>query len=156
MDELISAEICINESSADDKKVTIKFGRDKYSFWKNKKDGNKTKAYESWLSINPQIGDYIDIQFKEEDAEWEKDGKTIYFKRRTILNLFKASGNNDSPKSSPSAPQRVTAPSGDYVTKAEFTKKIEDMSGAFMDMVRNIAQLNEKVDSHMRDYPPIK
>jgi hypothetical protein len=156
MDELINSEIRLDEISGDDKKVTIKFNRDKYSFWKSKKDGNKTKAYESWLQFNPQVGDWLEIQFKEEDAEWVKDGKTIFFKRRTILQLHKGDGTSESPKSSPSAPQRVTAPTGDFVTREEYAKKISDMSEAFMGLIRDFAQLNEKVESHMRDYPSIK
>ena len=149
MDEILSSEIQINEVSEDTRKVTIKYGRDKYSFWKQKKDGGNTKAYETWLNSNFKNGDWIEIQFKEEDAEWEKDGKTIYFKRRTILQMRTASGTSDRPKSSPRSNSGPTAPAGDYVTREEYEKKIKDMSDAFMSMAKEIGDLKKYVEKNV-------
>lgn len=147
MEEIITGTLRIDEVSQDDKKITLIYDGSKYSFWLMKKDGNMTKAFESWRLLQPLVGDVIEAQYKEEDATWDKpDGKTVNFKRRTIMNMRKVVGVVPGTKSS-STPikQAVVAPNmSGYVTKAAFDEKIADMSAAFLKMAVDIEDLKKK------------
>ncbi len=147
MEEIITGTLRIDEIAQDDKKITLVYEGNKYSFWLMKKDGNMTKAFESWRSLQPLVGDVIEAQYKEEDATWEKpDGKTVNFKRRTILNMRKVAGavpgtkSSSTPKPSVATPQDMSG----YVTKAAFDEKIADMSAAFMKMAADVEDLKRK------------
>jgi len=153
MENIINSTIRLDEVGQDQKKVNIKYGEQKFSFWLYKKDGAKTKAFESWEELKLVVGDDVDVQYKEEDAEWEKDGKTINFKRRTILQLrrsfVKAPASNTPQRSNPAA----TAPVGDFVTRKEFEEKIADMSAAFMRLQVDVANKEDKISIKLTDVP---
>lgn len=147
MEEIITGTLRIDEIAQDDKKITLVYEGNKYSFWLMKKDGNMTKAFESWRGLAPMVGDVIEAQYKEEDATWEKpDGKTVNFKRRTILNMRKVAGAVPGTKSSstPTKQAVATPDMSGYVTKAAFDEKIADMSAAFMKMAGDIDELKKK------------
>lgn len=150
MEEIITGTLRVDEIAQDDKKITVIYDTQKYSFWLTKKDGNKTKAAEAWAELRPMVGDVIEAQYKEEDATWEKpDGKTVNFKRRTILNLRKvANGVVPGTKSQSSTPKPAPAQNMDqYVTKEVFEAKIAEMSDAYLKMAAKIYEMEHREDS---------
>lgn len=147
-EEIINGTIAIDEASQDAKQVKIKSGDKKFSFWRTKKDGASTKAYQSWLELSPKVGDTLDVQYKEEDAEWTKpDGNTVNFKRRTILQMRTGSGTVSTPQPSQGSNPASTGGSANivYVIKTDYEAKIADMSAAFLKMQVSLNALEEEV-----------
>jgi len=136
-DQIDKKVIRIDELKTDTKKITIVSGKDKYSFWILKQNGEETKAYEGFKVSGLNVGDSVEVTYKTEDAEWVKDGKTIYFKRRTILGL---QGTSESPDESP-APRRANySPTGDFITRKEFEEKIGDIREAFLELAKKFKE----------------
>jgi len=66
-------------------------GTTKYGFWKNKKDGDQTKAFTQWQDSQLEKGKQVTAGVKEESVTFNKAGRDIGYTRRTIL-FFKGSG----------------------------------------------------------------
>lgn len=152
-EEIINGTIVLDEIAQDAKKINLVYGQQKFSLWIKKLDGNNTKAYDSWTELRPMVGDTIDVQYKEEDAEWDNpSGKHITFKRRTVLQIRKASGAPSAPKPSQNAVSASKEDMSKYVTREEFENKIKDMSAAFMKIQADVLDLkNSRQES---EYPP--
>jgi len=151
MDEILTRVICVEELSQDLKKVNIKYGRDKFHFWKNKKDGMETKAFTTFQDMNIQTGDTIEIAFKEEDAEFtSNDGRVIPFKRRTILAIKTADGQEPSPASQKSASQPALL-GGTYVPRDEYEKSMNDIKESYLTLTKMVKDLKDKVEGN----PPV-
>ena len=58
----------IEEAKFENNRYAIKANKLTFSFFKTKQDGNETKAYLSYQTMKPQIGDTIGIVFTEKDA----------------------------------------------------------------------------------------
>lgn len=66
-------------------KTTIESGRNKYSFFSTKKDGNPTMAAEQFERFGFKVGDSVNAEVSEEDKSFtNKEGKLINYTERTI------------------------------------------------------------------------
>lgn len=151
---IINGTIRIDTMANDPKKITVQQGKDKFSFWLTKKDGSNTKAYDSWLEVRPMPGDLLDVQYKEEDAEFTNDaGKLINFKRRTILQLKRGSGAPTPMATGFSLPseQQIPiigmpqTPGVEYVPREEYEAKIKEMAAVFMKVAVEVSAIKNKI-----------
>uniref|UniRef100_A0A6M3Y4L2 Uncharacterized protein n=1 Tax=viral metagenome TaxID=1070528 RepID=A0A6M3Y4L2_9ZZZZ len=86
MEDIKNTAIKITEVADKGERLEVIDGRTKYGFWKAKKDGTKTKAYEQWLSFELGVGKSVNAGVKEEDASFTgKEGNEVNFTRRTIM-----------------------------------------------------------------------
>lgn len=96
-EELKKDVVTINEIQNKENQVVLRTDKGYFSFFKVKKDGNESRAYQSIKEISPDDGDTIVISYKEN----EYNGK-IY--KNAVM--FFAPRENDYP----SAPQRKEDP----------------------------------------------
>lgn len=82
-------------------KTTIEAGKEKYSFFDKKKDGNLTKAMEQFKKYKFAVGDQVNVEVKEEEKSFTgKEGNTVKYTQRTIL-YFEEIENTPTHTSSP-------------------------------------------------------
>lgn len=146
-DVIENRSIRIDEVESKQDKIILKEGKDKYQFWIKKRDGNFTKAYEGWSSLQPLPGDVIDIQFKSEDVTWEKGT----YVRRTVLSIRPSKGGEYMGGSKPT-PVANEAPSSNseatgasYVTREEYENKIKEMAAAFMLVQADVVRIKTAI-----------
>jgi len=137
MEEIISGKIIIDGLSQEKARYVVVSNSKKFTLWLTKKDGNETVAFRGWKELNPKIGDLVDIQYKEEDAEWEKDGQTINFKRRTVLQVRAASG----------APTPVDSHSQKNETSNEIETRLAAMAGVTSVFQDQLIDLSARVQA---------
>ncbi len=70
------------EIKVDGRKYVLKDENDdKFNFWKTKKDGGNTKAYDFFIQNNLSVGSVVEIGYKSEDKEYNGNK----YEDRTIL-----------------------------------------------------------------------
>lgn len=143
--ELLTRVIQVTELASDERKITVNEGKIKYSFWKDKKDGQPTKAYQDYDRIKFSINDFIEILYKEEAAEFTNDdGKFIQFTRRTILGIQESEGPATEPVGRSGGGQSTPVPQVDpdkYITKEEFEEKMNVMRDSFVTLANEVKEL---------------
>lgn len=158
-DEILNRVIQIEELTDDGRKINVKEGRDKFNFWKTKMDGDNTKAFESYKSFAPGVGDFIEIAYKEEDAEFVNgEGRMVKFKRRTILNIKPSGGPSSGPQGggntgyTPGAKMYAASPPTTSLTEEDVRKIVEEMleekltpvRDSFITLAEEVKELQDK------------
>lgn len=66
---------------------TILSNQGDFQFWKNKKDGSETKAYEQFQQFRFVSGDTVEVIYKEQDASYlnKKSGKMVNKINKNII-----------------------------------------------------------------------
>lgn len=127
-DQLLEAVITLEECEIGNDSITLRDTNNvRYSFWKNKKDGTETKAWEAFkpYALEPR-GKNFSIKYKETPNE--KNPQYPY-RNIMILNIT-----NNAPQAPISTPQAV---SGQSTTPAQ-TTRLTGNSGANNDTLQSI------------------
>lgn len=103
MNELNFKTIKVSSIQDNGLKIVLLEDKDKYNFWKNKKDGSETKSYSQFKSMRVEAGKEYPIAFKEEEKTFTNDsGKQVTFMDRSIMYFAtQEAGNGSVPVSKP-------------------------------------------------------
>lgn len=93
MDELLKATIKVEQITVGENRIVVMANGKSFSFFKTKKDGNETVAYETFKELDIQAGDAVNISYDE--TEQKKDGKTYRYKN--IKKFLKVDMKNAAP-----------------------------------------------------------
>ena len=126
------------KSSEYGKRHTILDGKIKYSFYENRKDGEKTKAFEQWESMGLKVGNTVEAEVKEEPDSFtdQTTKKLIKYTKRTIIYF-----NEDKPTETKSGSTLVSQQYRDYGET-----NLERIEAKLDTVIRGIAKILEVVD----------
>jgi hypothetical protein len=109
--ETTNATILIEGVEDTVRKVILKTAGAKFYFWKLKKDGNQTKAFQQFQDFNFRAGDAVEAAVKEEQRTFTNEkGKEITYMDRNIAFFLVQEGTPVASPQALQAPVSVSTP----------------------------------------------
>jgi len=129
--DVIDKVIKVESVEDTEKRVVLKCGNEKYSFYKRKQDGELTKAFTQFQDLRVSAGNQYQVNVSETKKSFTNDqGKLINYTERLVKYFI--SNKETYTKPNPTAPEPVPQASPDALKELEKRVAIlENIAGVY-------------------------